>query len=154
MEKPVSELSLIRDFLWIDDPWLGTSGQVKAEQFSTIAEAGFERVVNLLPDESEAYLPGEEKIVTGLGMAYERIPVLWRGPTPQNFVAFCEILDRRFGVERLYVHCAANMRVSAFVYLWRLRRGEGETGAAGDLRDIWVPDGVWAEFIESIRSAG
>ena len=149
----MSELSLIRDFLWIDEPWLATSGQPKPEQFAAIRESGFERVVSLLPDESEAYLPEEEEIVLAMGMAYDRIPVAWRNPTSENFEAYCEILDARYRNERLFVHCAANLRVSAFTYLWRVRRGEDESDAAADLRDIWVPDGVWAEFIRAIRSS-
>ena len=146
------ELSQIRDFLWIDEPWLATSGQPKPEQFATIRDAGFERVVSLLPEESEAYLPEEGAIVHTLGMAYERIPVAWRNPTRENVDAFCSILDHRYQKERLFVHCAANLRVSAFTYLWRIRRGEDESDAAADLRDIWVPDGVWAEFIQQIRT--
>ena len=143
---------MIRDFLWIDDPWLATAGQPKAEQFAQIRRAGFERVVNLLPDASDAFLPEERAIVTELEMAYERIPVLWREPTAENFSDFCRILDERFGRERLFVHCAANMRVSAFVYLWRRRRGDDESDAAADLRDIWTPDGIWADFLAETRS--
>lgn len=149
----MSELSLIRDFLWIDEPWLATSGQPKPEQFLAIRDAGFSRVVSLLPDDSEAYLPEEMTIVQDLGMEYDRIPVVWRDPTRENFDAFCEILDARYQTERLFVHCAANLRVSAFTYLWRVRSGEDESEAAADLRDIWVPDGVWAEFLDSNRIA-
>ena len=138
-------LSLIRDFLWIDER-LGTSGRVLPEQLPWIAEAGFECVINLLPEESDSWFPEEPGIVESLGLEFVCIPVIWRNPTTENLEAFYAALDMRQG-QKLFVHCAANMRASAFIYLWRLRNGEDETEAAADLRDIWEPDGIWAEFI-------
>jgi hypothetical protein len=46
------------------------------------------------------------------------------------------------------VHCAANKRVSAFVYLYRvLHEGVPEEEARKDLHAIWQPDEVWSRFI-------
>ena len=146
----MTELSRIKNFLWIDDS-LATSGQPTPEQFALIARSGFERVVNLLPDDSDAYWPGEEDLASNLGMSYCRIAVSWRYPTDDDFSEFCQIMDFSHGKEKLFVHCAANMRVSAFIYLWRLKQGNDEADAAADLRDIWVPDGVWATFIERVK---
>lgn len=142
-------LSLIYNFLWIHDN-LATSGKVKPEQLPLIAAEGFACVINLLPDASDAWFPEEPGIVESLGMEFVRIPVDWRNPTTENFEAFCVAMDARRG-QKLFVHCAANMRVSAFVYLWRLRNGEDEAEAAGDMNDIWEPDGVWAEFVATNR---
>ena len=142
-------LSLIRDFLWIQER-LGTSGRVLPEQLPWIAAEGFTCLINLLPEESDSWFPEEAGIVESLGMEFVCIPVLWRSPTTANLEAFYAAMDAHQN-QKLFVHCAANMRASAFIYLWRLRNGEDETEAAADLRDIWEPDGAWAEFIATHR---
>ena len=49
----------------------------------------------------------------------------------------------------VFVHCAANMRVSAFVFLYRvLNQGVGVSEAERDLHAIWQPDEVWSRFIQ------
>ena len=50
--------------------------------------------------------------------------------------------------EPVWVHCAANMRVSAFMY--RYRRdvlGQDPKVLEGDLHRIWEPFGVWKAFV-------
>jgi protein tyrosine phosphatase (PTP) superfamily phosphohydrolase (DUF442 family) len=144
---PRTPLQKIYNFLQINDR-LATSGQPKPEQFSAIADAGYEMVLNLLPDASDVYLPGEEAQVCSLGLSYHRISVIWTAPTRENLDEFFEVMKQN-QTKQLYVHCAANMRVSAFTYLWRVKSGEDPLEAEADMHDIWVPDGVWAEFIES-----
>ena len=68
-------------------------------------------------------------------------------PTDEDFKRFCQEMER-VGPEPVWVHCAANMRVSAFVY--RYRRdvlGEDPRALEGDLHRIWEPFGVWKDFI-------
>jgi hypothetical protein len=49
---------------------------------------------------------------------------------------------------RTFVHCAANKRVSAFVYLYRvLHQGVPEEQARNDMLAVWHPDEVWSRFI-------
>src|ERR1700757_3355019 len=111
-------LSGIYNFRSIDDK-LGTAGQPTEEQFQAVRDAGFEAVINLALPTSDNALPHEGGIVTGLGMAYVHIPVNFQAPTAQDFRAFCGAM-RAFEGRRIFVHCAANMRVSAFVYLYRV----------------------------------
>ena len=55
-----------------------------------------------------------------------------------------------FDGRRVFVHCAANMRVSAFVFLYRvLRQRVPPSEAECDLHAIWQPDGVWSRFIQN-----
>jgi protein tyrosine phosphatase (PTP) superfamily phosphohydrolase (DUF442 family) len=150
MTDPRAPLQKIYNVLNIREGLL-TSGQPTPEQLEVVAEAGYEKVLNLLPDQSDAYLPEEEGIVRALGLDYHRIPVLWTAPTRANFDEFCAQMEASTH-RRLYVHCAANMRVSAFLYLWRLKRGEDPIEAEADLTDIWTPDGVWAEFVARNRA--
>jgi protein tyrosine phosphatase (PTP) superfamily phosphohydrolase (DUF442 family) len=141
-------LQTIRGFLPITDQW-ATSGQPKISHFHTIADAGFECVINLLPD-SEV-LSGEPELVRELGMEYHAIPVIWTEPTPENFDAFVALMQA-YSERKLYVHCAANMRVSAFTYLYRtLFLGVDETTARAEMHKIWEPTFLWTEFITAIK---
>lgn len=149
MSDPRTPLQKIYNVLPIHEKLL-TSGQPTEEQLAIVADAGYEMVLNLLPNESEAYLSEEEDIVRSLGLDYYRIPVIWTAPTRANLEEFYTVMDASMQ-KRLYVHCAANMRASAFLYLWRLRQGEDPVEAEADLTDIWTPDGVWAEFIAQNR---
>lgn len=141
-------LQTIRGFFPISDQW-ATSGQPKISHFHAIANAGFECVVNLLP-ENEVLL-GEPELVRELGMEYHAIPVIWTKPTPENFAAFVALMQSS-SERKLYIHCAANMRVSAFTYLYcTLFLGVDEVAARTAMHQIWEPIPHWAEFIETIK---
>src|SRR3569832_82018 len=52
--------------------------------------------------------------------------------------------------EKVWVHCAANMRVSAFLGLYRvIRLGWTHERAFALMNDLWHPDETWASFISS-----
>jgi hypothetical protein len=54
-----------------------------------------------------------------------------------------------FEGRRVFVHCAANMRVSAFMYLYRvIFKDVAASEARRDLNAIWHPDEVWSKYIE------
>jgi len=127
---------------------LGTAGQPAADQFAMIREAGYEVVINLALTTSDNALAHEGSLVAGLGMAYLHIPVDFTRPTAADFEAFAGVLDA-FRGRRVFVHCAMNMRVSAFVFVYRVLRGEAtRLEALRDLTAIWEPDGTWSRFIE------
>jgi hypothetical protein len=55
---------------------------------------------------------------------------------------------RAFAGRKVFVHCALNMRVSAFVFLQRVLDEQLPVGnAAVDLHRVWEPDEVWRDFI-------
>ena len=116
--SPQESLSGIYEFRRIDDR-LDTAGS--AAQFPVIREAGFEAVVNLALPTSDNALANEGSIVTGLGMAYLHIPVNFQAPAARDFQTFCGVMEALQG-RRAFVHCAANMRVSAFIFLYRVLR--------------------------------
>jgi hypothetical protein len=62
----------------------------------------------------------------------------------------------QLGDRRRLVHCALNLRVSAFVFLWRvLHRSVNLADAARDLYSVWTPDAVWSRFIsEQLATRG
>jgi protein tyrosine phosphatase (PTP) superfamily phosphohydrolase (DUF442 family) len=147
METSTTELCQIYNFRAVGDK-LGTAGQPTHDQLRTVSEAGFKTVINLALPTSDNALANEGSIVTGLGMAYIHIPVDFKAPTSQDFRAFCRAMEA-FEDRPLFVHCAANMRVSAFVYLYRvLRKGVAPAEAERDLHAIWQPDEIWSRFIQ------
>lgn len=136
----------IFNFLPISDSIL-TSGQPTESQFRFVRDAGVRRVINLAPHDAENALADELATLNALDMDYTHIPVDFRRPTEEDFEKFCEAM-RQVGDESVLVHCAANMRVSAFMF--RYRRdvcGEDPEILVGDLHRIWQPFGVWNEFI-------
>jgi protein tyrosine phosphatase (PTP) superfamily phosphohydrolase (DUF442 family) len=116
------------------------------EHFAAVREAGFQAVINLALPTSDYAIPNEGALVSAQGMTYVHIPVRFDAPQPEDFERFSRAM-RAFDARPVFVHCAANMRVSAFVFLHRLRDGANRIDAERDLRKIWRPDGAWKEFI-------
>ena len=140
-------LEAIPDFLRLSDR-IGTAGQPDAEQFAAIREAGYEVVINLRPPADT--LPNERALVEGEGMEYVSIPVVWTVPTVENVEQFSTIMQANEG-KHVFVHCAKNMRVSAFMYLYRvLKENVAPKDAARDLHRIWQPNPTWQALIEQV----
>lgn len=139
----------IYNYIKISD-LIATSGQPTKEQFPAIEVSGYEVVVNLALPESTNALPDEKLIVESQGMQYIHIPVLWENPTLENIADFFDVMNANVD-KKVFVHCAANMRVSAFVYLYcRIEKGISEEQAAADLYKIWTPNEIWQNFIQSV----
>ena len=144
-----SAVSGIYNFLRLSDR-LVTAGQPTEAEFAAVKAAGAEVVVNLLPADSPHALPGEAEIVSTLGLDYAAIPVDWQQPTIADIEQFFGVMALHQG-KSVFVHCAANMRVSAFVYLYRtLRQQMPPAEAAQDLHLIWEPNERWNRFLEDV----
>jgi uncharacterized protein (TIGR01244 family) len=136
----------ICNFLKIDDT-ITTAGQPTAAQLELVKDAGYRAVINLAPQATANALPDERAAVEALGMTYIHIPVDFQRPGESDFERFCDAM-REVGGSPVFVHCAANMRVSAFVYRYRWQiRGDDRQRAAQDLHRIWEPAGVWKAFV-------
>jgi protein tyrosine phosphatase (PTP) superfamily phosphohydrolase (DUF442 family) len=135
----------------IVDARLGTSGQPTEGELAAIAAAGYRTVVNLaLHDDPRYSLPDERATVEGLGMRYVHIPVAFDAPTEADLLAFFDAM-RAHGGQPLWVHCAANLRVLAFLGLWRtIVEAAPREAAFAPLHAIWQPDPVWSAFIEAM----
>jgi protein tyrosine phosphatase (PTP) superfamily phosphohydrolase (DUF442 family) len=149
MKPPLPQaLSAIQAFLPIGDR-LGTAGQPSAEQFRSIRDAGFAAVINLALPTSDNALANEGSVVTGLGMSYVHIPVDFKAPATKDFQVFCRVMEA-LADRPVFVHCAANKRVSAFVFLYRvLCQRVAVPEAERDLHAVWQPDAVWSEFLRN-----
>lgn len=142
-----AKLESIYNFLPLSDR-IATAGQPTIEQYPAIAAAGYEVVINLALTDSDNALVAEDSLARALGLEYIHIPVVWDAPTLANFQEFAIEIDTRIA-QKIFVHCAANKRVSAFMYLYRLCAGVAETTAKQDLAKIWTPNRVWQDFIDT-----
>lgn len=132
------------------DESLCTSGQPTVAQLQEIAAAGFTTVINLgLHDDPRYSLPDEPGTIRSLGMDYVHIPVQFSAPTKKDLAEFFAAM-RAHESQKVWVHCAANIRVSAFLglYLVIAKRSEREAAFA-QLSELWKLDEVWSSFIEA-----
>jgi protein tyrosine phosphatase (PTP) superfamily phosphohydrolase (DUF442 family) len=141
------ELDRIYNFLLITES-IATSGQPTKEQFKIIANADYKLIINLALFNSTNAIPEEKEIVENLDIDYLHIPVIWENPTQENFTDFCAAMEAN-RERKVFVHCAMNMRVSAFMYLYRILKQNIELDMAIiDLHKIWQPNDTWQSFID------
>ncbi len=137
----------IYNYLQLTDK-IGTAGQPREGQISEIAAAGYEVIVNLALANADYSLQDERSSVEAQGMEYYHLPVIWQKPLLSDLEAFCDLMDS-LKERKVFVHCAANMRVSAFMALYRiLRLGWKPEDAFLDMHCIWMPDEWWKDFID------
>lgn len=137
----------IREYYRVSDR-LATSGQPTPQEFAAIADRGYRVVINLATSSSTNALPNEGAIVTDLGMMYVQIPVAWENPRLEDIELFFNIMQSCDRL-RVWVHCAKNMRVSCFIYLWQKYALQlPEERASYPMNQIWQPTGVWQQFIQ------
>lgn len=148
MDQPL--LSAIHNCRAVDDT-LCTSGQPTVPQLAGIAAAGYNTIINLaLHDDPRYSLPDEPGSVKSLGLAYIHIPVQFAAPTELDLLAFFEAMEKHKS-DKLWVHCAANIRVTAFLGLYRVLRQGWEIERAFELmRGVWQPNEVWSKFIANM----
>ena len=127
---------------------IATAGQPSEAELAAVAAAGFEAVINLGLVDAPYALADERSVAQALGLDYRHIPVLWERPVPSDLARFIETMEALAG-QRVFVHCAANKRVSVFMALYRIRKlGWSRTEALAEVARIWEPEGVWQAFIE------
>jgi protein tyrosine phosphatase (PTP) superfamily phosphohydrolase (DUF442 family) len=133
--------------------WLWSSGQLSERDIENLPSLGIEAVINLaLPTSSNA-LPGEAERITGLGISYFQIPVEWEAPQLEQAKMFFDILRMLRG-RKVWVHCAKNKRVSAFIYLYRrVCLSERDETAAYPMKQVWIPNEIWQSFINQALNA-
>jgi protein tyrosine phosphatase (PTP) superfamily phosphohydrolase (DUF442 family) len=141
----------IKNFLAVDDR-IGTAGQPTEAQLAEVAASGYQAVVNLGLLDPKYCLPDEAGLVASLRMAYRHIPVKFDAPTVDDFRAFAATMDDWAG-QRVFVHCAANYRVSSFIALYsELRLGWPRERADRHARALWQPNPTWADFLARCRA--
>jgi protein tyrosine phosphatase (PTP) superfamily phosphohydrolase (DUF442 family) len=138
-------LAGIKAYIRIDDR-IATAGQPNLQELAVVAEAGYQTVINLhtSPD-----LPDEGEVVRRLGLEYVHIHIPWEHPERSHLERFFAEMDARQG-QRLFIHCAANKRVSAFMALYRVHKlGWAADEALALISPPTFPP-VWRAFIDEM----
>ena len=145
-----SQTTEIYNYRYVDDA-LATSGQPSEEQLKSIAEDQFNVIINLaLNDDPRYSLADESGLVNSLDMEYVHIPVQFNDPKEEELLKFFDAMEAHKG-KNIFVHCAANMRVSVFIGLYRkLQLGMTDKDAFPLMKSIWEPDEIWSTFITKI----
>ena len=126
---------------------IATSGQPTEAQFSDIARCGYMAVINLAMPDSAGAMDNEGAIVTSQGLSYFHIPVPFGAPEKRHLAVFIKLMAALEG-ERVWVHCAKNYRVSAFMFhhqKWMHKLSAEE--ARPIIYNDWRPDKVWQAFL-------
>ena len=111
----------------------------------------FEVVVNLGRLDPRYCLPDEAGLVRSLGLEYHHIPVAFQAPQREDLQRFFEVMEASEG-RRIFVHCAANYRVSCFVSLYgQAKLGWSPEQADAHIGRLWEPNEVWAKFVADSR---
>ena len=126
-----------------------TSGQPNNKQLISIANGGYEVVINLAPNTTiEGRVVNEKDILKSNNITYIHIPVDFNNPLDEDFNKFVAALEENKH-KKIWVHCAANMRVSAFVFKYRRDvLGLSQKNIERDLKAIWIPNKAWSFFLE------
>jgi protein tyrosine phosphatase (PTP) superfamily phosphohydrolase (DUF442 family) len=141
----------IKNFLAVDAR-IGTAGQPTEAELAEVAAAGYRAVVNLGLLNPEYCLPDEAGLAASLGLRYSHLPVSFDAPTVADFEAFVAQMDAWAG-ERVFVHCAANFRVSSFMAVYgQLRLGWDRDRADLHARAFWEPNPTWQAFLAECRA--
>jgi hypothetical protein len=99
-----------------------------------------------MPDSSFT-IENEGYIVTSLRMAYFHIPVPFDAPEKKHLILFLKLLTA-LDDKKVWVHCAKNYRVSAFMFhyqklMYKLTGNRLES----TVFEKWQPNDIWQQFL-------
>ena len=140
-------LGTILNYIKINDN-ISTSGQPSKEEFEIILKHDFDVVINLALSTATNALDNEDKIVSQLGMSYIHIPVDFEKPTKDDLKLFLTLLSSLEG-KKVFVHCALNYRVSAFMYVYHkyfLQTPFDNINLT--MMEEWSPSEAWQELMK------
>jgi protein tyrosine phosphatase (PTP) superfamily phosphohydrolase (DUF442 family) len=152
LKGSVMAIAEIKNFVSVSDA-LATAGQPSEDQLHQLAQEGFEVIINLGLLDPRYCLADEAEAVRSLSMEYHHIPVDFQAPKRADLEQFFQVMDA-CTEKKVFVHCAANYRVSSFISLYgQARFGWSLEQANEHIRRLWEPNEVWMAFIEEARQA-
>jgi len=145
-----SALSHILAFQYVHEN-LVTSGQPSSDELALIAQAGFKVVINLALTDASNVLVGEDRRVLELGMDYINLPLLFDRPSYTQALRVLDLL-KSLHQQKVWLHCALNMRVSSLMYIYRVHHlMMDEVDAKIFLDQIWTPNAEWSDIIQQLE---
>ena len=141
------DIKNIKNYIKVSE-YIASSGQPNKGQFKSIAEEKYQVVINLAMPNSDNVISEEGSIVTALDMIYVHIPVSFDTPNVYHLNKFISVMEA-FANQKIWVHCVANYRASAFLYQYqRLVYGATPEDAKTIMLPSWKPNEVWQNFME------
>ena len=130
-------------------PVLASAGQPDASGIEAIGRAGFHRLINLAMPTSPGALADEAALAQRAGLRYLHLPIDFEAPELERAARLFAELESAAG-ERVFVHCAKNMRVSALLSAYRMvLQGVPSREARADLHAIWEPNHTWRRYVSN-----
>jgi len=118
---------------------LTTSGVVSAEQLQQLSAQHYQRVINLLPNDSQYATADEQQLVEQQHIDYVYIPVDFATPRIDDYQRFASAMQQSPSV-KTHVHCAANYRVSAFFGIYAYQYLDwSATQVKQHIESLWQP---------------
>ncbi len=146
----INELDFV-NHVQIND-MIATSGQLNDQQIKYISNQDYTTIINLAPHTAQDALPEEGKIVASNFMTYINIPVLYEDPQIDQLKMFCAVMST-LAEQKVWIHCAKNTRVAAFVYLFqRYEQRISHHEALSEMFQKWTPDETWLEFFDEAET--
>ncbi|EMK3529634.1 protein tyrosine phosphatase family protein [Pseudomonas aeruginosa] len=131
---------------------LWTGGQPTDQQLRMLRQHGVEVVINVAPYDSRYSIEDEPGLLQSLGVEYHHHPIAFSSPDVSDYLRVEDLLDRSMG-RKVFIHCAANYRVSVLVGSYAVNRLGWNTQRRDDLiRGVWSVDEypVWHELMKKI----
>jgi len=130
---------------------IATAGQPTIDELGKVVESGYEIIINTAANDYDTVIPNEGEIIQSLGIPYINIPVILKSPKFEQYYLFRDLM-KFFEGKKTFLHCAKNIRVSAFCYLYfSVEKGWEEEKAKTPIFKAWQPDDVWIDFIKQIK---
>ncbi|MGH1372569.1 MAG: protein tyrosine phosphatase family protein [Cellvibrionaceae bacterium] len=129
-----------------------TSGVISAEQLQELSHLDYQRVINLLPSDSEYAVADEQQLIESQNITYNAIPVDFSKPSPEDYQKFLQVMQQSLE-EKIHIHCAANYRVSAFFSIYACQHlGWDSAQAKRHIESLWQPSdhSNWLRLLEEM----
>lgn len=132
------------------DRRIGTSGLLTAETLAEVAAGGYRVLIDLLPSSHGHAMADEAARAAKHGMRYVHLPVDFAAPSAADLAAFGAAMDAAGEEAPVWIHCAANYRVSVFTALYGMAKlGWSRARADALIAEVWTPDPTWAAFLDT-----
>lgn len=137
-----------------------TAGLPSEAQIPQLKQAGVDMVINLMPDSTNKEYQNEAELVKAAGMEYVAIPVDWQNPQMADVDKFFNVMLANQGKD-IMVHCLANYRASAFVYLYEVTHlGKSDSKTMAKTMTPWGEDiqaslaqyPQWQTLIDNVKA--
>ncbi|MBN2656104.1 MAG: hypothetical protein JXR86_03530 [Spirochaetales bacterium] len=136
------------------DENFATGAQPGVEGIKALQREGYTAVVNISPESTPNFLPGEGGLVEGLGMDYVHFPVDCSNLRDRHYKMFSSILDGLEG-EKVFIHCGGNIKSSNLLHMYRvIEKKVDEKESMEDLLKIQTPEQKWFDYFKRFGMAG